>query len=158
MKITNQNSATSNNQTKRLYRIVFRGQMLDGRDPNTVATQLKNELQMSDRAVRAFLSGKKFIVRRDLSKGKAAKMRAKLRAAGLDVVANSPKSKLRKQSNPSVKNPHNTEAVQSKKQVRPELLRPEVTPPPSGKDSSRWVIAGIGLIFTCAVIWLFFSV
>ena len=104
-----------------------------------------------------FLSDKKFIVRRNLSRKKAIQVRAKLRNAGLDVVANQPK--LRQ---PSLSTTAKKVSSSTPKQLNQGLLQPEANTPnpkdPSSKGSSRWIIAGIGVLFAGAVVWLFFSV
>ena len=162
MKTTNQVHTTPKSQAELAYRVVFRGQFLDGHESSKVAIRLRDELGMSERAIRAFLSGKKFIVRGDLSKNKAIRMRAKLREVGLDVVANTPKARKPKKDREAAK--ATTEktapkrlAEQTTQQPAQRILRPDASPP-NTIDSSRWVIAGIGLVFTCAVIWLFFSI
>lgn len=157
MNTKNQAGVTDDNQNEANYIVVFRGQLLDGEVPTKVATRLKNELRMPERAVGAFLSDKKFIVRRDLSRKKAIQVRAKLRNAGLDVVANQPK--LRQ---PSLSTTAKKVSSSTPKQLNQGLLQPEANTPnpkdPSSKDSSRWIIAGIGVLFAGAVVWLFFSV
>ena len=163
MKTTNQVHTTPKSQAALAYRVVFRGQFLDGHESSKVAIRLRDELGMSERAVRAFLSGKKFIVRGDLSKNKAIRMRAKLREVGLDVVANTPKTiKTTENQAPAKAAPEKTTpqrlANQTQKQLSPGLPKPDIDPVPSTKDSSRWVIAGLGVVFACAVIWLFFSI
>lgn len=160
------------------YRVVYRGKLLEGHQSSSVATALKDQFRMSDEQISAFLSKKKFIVRKDMPRANAARLRAKLRKAGLDVVANSRKAHHQKiepqqtlseipqseqqqdqhqhhnqrQNQTQIRNPTTTRAPQS-------VLRRATESEPAPKSAnSRWIIIGMCSLFTLGVIWMFFSI
>lgn len=139
-------------EPKQGYRIVFRGRLLEGEDRGLVEHRLRNELGLSSPQTRAFLSNKKFVIQKNLSRTKAVRYRNKLRNAGLDVVA---------QAKPLKKHVVHTEQTAP----APELDQLPSTPPqnqpnpaPRGNHLSRWISVVVGAVFTAVVIWLFFSV
>lgn len=145
------------------FKVVYRGQLLPGAESDAVSAALKSQFKMSDKQAQAFFSGRTFIVKKGLTRQRAIRLRDKLKQTGLDVVANSSKKADRsnKQSySPKTENfsaprevTHLTSA-HSKSTISTEHVATHV----SSKDHSRWVILGIGALFTIGVVWLFFSI
>lgn len=136
------------------YRVVYRGQLLKGHSAASVETELRQQFSMSDKQISAFLSMKKFIVRKGMPRNKAAKLRSKLRQIGLDVVANSPRKHAQPEN--TAKRPTSNIQVTAKEERHQETSAQLL--PTTKSRRARWITIGASTAFTIGVVWLFFSI